>query len=180
MPIIFTEAQTLGTQSRFHNSCLLVCPSPQKRLRDFIKYLIRSQSFMKMRMRMGTRCPFGDLSVTFRWHFSDHTVTFWWPFFSLFSSFFPFYSASSKFFPFLLIISFLGFLLFFFILGLFCLVNLIATLFLALGNLWHNLHMFQDILELRVENKTKKLGNTFLIIWLQICGKMAWIVCKIT
>ena len=39
--------------------------------------------------------------------------------------------------------------------GLFCHVNLIATQFLALRNLWHNLHMFKDILELQVENKKK-------------------------
>ena len=33
---IFTESQELGTLSRYHNSCLLDCPSPPKRLCDFI------------------------------------------------------------------------------------------------------------------------------------------------
>ena len=40
--------------------------------------------------------------------------------------------------------------------------------------------MFQDILELRVENKQKSLGKTVMIMWSHICGKMALIVCKIT
>ena len=34
--LIFTESQELGTLSRHHNSCLFACPSPAKRLRDFI------------------------------------------------------------------------------------------------------------------------------------------------
>ena len=37
---VLTESQELGTLSRYHNSCLLACllacPSPPKRLRDFI------------------------------------------------------------------------------------------------------------------------------------------------
>ena len=44
-PSIFTDSQELGTLSRYHNSCLFAwmfgCPSPLKRLHDFIIYLLR-------------------------------------------------------------------------------------------------------------------------------------------
>ena len=36
-----------------------------------------------------------------------------------------------------------------------------------------NLHMFLEILKLIVENQTKMHKKTVLIIWSQICGKMA-------
>ena len=39
--------------------------------------------------------------------------------------------------------------------------------------LTRNLHMFQDILEPKVENKNLSLEKTVLIIWSQILGKMA-------
>ena len=43
----------------------------------------------------------------------------------------------------------------------FCHVNLIATPFLALLNLWHNSHMFKDILEIWEVNKKKFRKNCF-------------------
>ena len=57
---------------------------------------------------------------------------------------------------------------------------LIAMWLLALRNLWHDLHMFKYILELGVENKKTSWEKTVLIIWSQIHGKMALLVCKIT
>ena len=51
---------------------------------------------------------------------------------------------------------------------------------LALHNLWCQIHMFQDILEFRVDKKKKYLEKTVLVIWSQTCGKMAEIVRKVT
>ena len=44
---------------------------------------------------------------------------------------------------------------------------------LALHHLWRKIHMFLDILEFRVENKIKSLTKTVLVMWSQICGKVA-------
>ena len=56
-----------------------------------------------------------------------------------------------------------------------CHVNLITTSFLALRNLWHSLHMFLDILNLRRERE-----KNIFIMWSQVYGKSALIVWQIT
>ena len=52
---------------------------------------------------------------------------------------------------------------------------------MALHNLRRQMHMFLDILELRVENNKKYLEKkTVLVMGTQTCGKIASIVRKVT
>ena len=51
--------------------------------------------------------------------------------------------------------------------------------FLPLRNLWHHLHMFLNILELKIENKNVNLGKTVLIMWSQICGSATYLFTKL-
>ena len=44
---------------------------------------------------------------------------------------------------------------------------------LALHNLWRQIHKFLDILELRVENKTKYSAIIVMVKWSQTCRKRA-------
>ena len=46
--------------------------------------------------------------------------------------------------------------------------------FWPLPTLWCNLHMFLDILEVRIENNKKGLGKTVLKMWSQEFTKKNW------
>ena len=52
---------------------------------------------------------------------------------------------------------------------------------MALHNFTRNLHIVLDFLVLKIEeDKNLSLGKTVLILWLQICEKIAYFVGKIT
>ena len=50
--------------------------------------------------------------------------------------------------------------------------------FWLLRTLWHNLHMFLDILEFKIEDKKVVQEKLFLKTWSQICGKMTYLFTK--
>ena len=58
-------------------------------------------------------------------------------------------------------------------------VKVEPTPVLALSNLLRNLYMFLDIREFRVENLKTIKKKIVLILWCQICSKMALIVSKL-
>ena len=51
---------------------------------------------------------------------------------------------------------------------------------LELHNLWRQIHIFLDILEFRVKTKQKYLEKTVMVMLSQTCGKIKYIVRKIT
>ena len=48
-------------------------------------------------------------------------------------------------------------------------------IFWLLPNLRRNLHLFRDIIDLKVNTKKLSLGKTVLKLWSHICGKVAYL-----